>query len=535
MRQIFVRSLLALALVAPLPTTGAPAAPPDLLAFEELVALYEQEPPSKALAAKLDALRRTPFVDNSAWERGARPRRPDVAGLGPVLRVAQWNIERGLELDAVVAALRGPKAFAEIVDPKAAPPSSELRETALEQSAHLADADVIVLNEVDWGLKRSDYKNVAREVATALGMNYAYGVEFVEVDPLTLGTEEFADADETERAELVRNLDVDRGRTRGLHGTAILSRYKLENVRVVPFRKQGHDWYAGELESVAPLEKGKRAASDKVFLEKVLREVRRGGRMTLYADLVDESFPSGRVTIVATHLESKAKPSERRAQLVELLATIRRIENPVVLAGDMNTTGSDATPTSAAREVRKRLGSAEFWAARGLKWATGVGLIYDVTLGGVTAFRKQSDPTVRSIWLFSSNKEAKFFDTLEDFRFADGGAFDFRGDEQRSSNGLSGTLANSNERARKGFRATFDLEKTYGGIGKMKLDWIFVKPPDTKRSYLFAPHHGRTMKELNIATGKRISDHKAISVDLPLREPAAPGDARRVKVDPDEE
>ena len=41
MRQIFVRSLLALALVAPLPTTGAPAAPPDLLAFDELIALYE--------------------------------------------------------------------------------------------------------------------------------------------------------------------------------------------------------------------------------------------------------------------------------------------------------------------------------------------------------------------------------------------------------------------------------------------------------------------------------------------------------------
>ena len=105
MRQIFVRSLLALALVAPFPTTGAPAAPPDLLAFDELMALYEEEPPSKALAAKLDALRRTPFVDNSAWERGARPRKPDVAGLGPVLRVAQWNIERGLEL-AIQASAR---------------------------------------------------------------------------------------------------------------------------------------------------------------------------------------------------------------------------------------------------------------------------------------------------------------------------------------------------------------------------------------------------------------------------------------------
>ena len=532
-KQVFLRALLVFALAAQLLPPAA-AAPPELLSFDELVALYNDATPRGALASKLEALRRTPFVDNSAWERGARPRKPDVPGRGPVLRVAQWNIERGIELDAILAALRGPKAFAELIDPETAPPSSELRDVALEQSEHLAGADVIVLNEVDWGVRRTGYKNVAAEIATALGMNYAYGVEFVEVDPLTLGTEEFAEADETERVELVRNLDVDRGRTRGMHGTAILSRYKLENVRLVPFRKQGHDWYGDELDGVSHLETGKRLASDKVFLEKVLREVRRGGRTTLYADIADADFPFGRVTIVATHLESKTKPSSRHAQLVELLDAIRRIDNPVVLAGDMNTTSSDSTPTSVAREIRKRLGSAEFWAERGLKWATGVGLVYDVTLGGVAAFRKQSDPTVRSIPLISRNKEAKFFDTLEDFRFADGGAFDFRGDPERTSNGLEGTLANSNERARKGFRATFALEKTYGGVGKMKLDWIFVKPAGAKGSYLCAPHDGRTMKEMNIATGKRISDHLPISVDLPLSEPATPSAARKVKPDPDD-
>ena len=60
-----------------------------------------------------------------------------------------------------------------------------------QQAALLRQSDVIVLNEVDWGVKRTDYRDVARDLASALGMNYAYGVEFVEVDPLVLGTETF--------------------------------------------------------------------------------------------------------------------------------------------------------------------------------------------------------------------------------------------------------------------------------------------------------------------------------------------------------
>lgn len=59
----------------------------------------------------------------------------------------------------------------------------------LVQSKQLQQADIVVLNEVDWGLKRTGYRNVVKDLATATRMNYAYGVEFVEVDPLTLGTE----------------------------------------------------------------------------------------------------------------------------------------------------------------------------------------------------------------------------------------------------------------------------------------------------------------------------------------------------------
>jgi hypothetical protein len=123
------------------------------------------------------------------------------------------------------------------------------------------------------------------------------------------------------------------------------------------------------------------------------------------------------------------------------------------------------------------------------------------------------------------NPEAAFFTRLEQFRFADEDAFDFRGDRQRSSNGRTGKLANSKERAEKGFAPTSELGRTYGPIGKFKLDWIFVRPvgltdPHSGRqSYRFAPHFGRTLKELNQSIPDRISDHDPITVDLPLSEP----------------
>ena len=49
----------------------------------------------------------------------------------------------------------------------------------LEQAASLRQADIIVLNEVDWGMKRTGYRNVVADLASALKMNYAFGTEFI--------------------------------------------------------------------------------------------------------------------------------------------------------------------------------------------------------------------------------------------------------------------------------------------------------------------------------------------------------------------
>jgi endonuclease/exonuclease/phosphatase family metal-dependent hydrolase len=497
---------------------------PELFTYDELVQLYERENLPDALQGKLRRLLTTPFVSNAASERGVKPLLPSAAKLGKSVRVVEWNIERGLEFDAVRLAFTDAAGFAGLINSKEYPAGSRKRKVILQQVRLMRQADVIVLNEVDSGMRRTDYRDVAADLASALGMNYAYGVEFVEVDPIALGLEKFEELPPEEAARLVSEIEVNRGRYRGLHGSAILSRFKLENVRLEPFEHQPHDWYRDELASVKPLEKGRRKAGELIFQEKVRREVRRGGRTMLTAEMRDARLPGGRMLVVATHLEDKAKPEGRRRQLEELLARIRGANVPVVVAGDMNTSTQDSTPLSAARLLKNRLGSRSFWLKQGLGILTGVKLP-TMLLGGINTYRKQADPTVRSVPLVASNPEAEFFDKLKDFRFADGAAFDFRGERGRSVGGSDDTLANSNERGDKGFVTTYEVERTVAFVGKFKLDWIFVRPPaltdgdDDGQPHVFAPHFGRTLKSLNEAVAGRISDHAPITVDLPLGEP----------------
>ena len=498
--------------------TPAQQSGPPLLTYNDLVALYENDVPPPELAGRLDRLLTTPFVNNSAGLRGQKAGSPSDFKKR-FIRVATWNIERGLEFEALKAALMNDQRFFRRLPAVARGSRFNLNEI-LDQAAKLSRADVIVLNEVDWGLKRTDYRNITRELAAALQMNYAFGVEFVEVDPLTLGIETFEGESSADKEEMVQNLAVDKTRTLGLHGTAILSRFPLRNVRLVPFVNQGHDWFADEKKGVSALEKGKRKGGGIVFGEKIAREIRRGGRMMLVADIDERSIPGGRMTIVATHLEGKAKPSERLKQLEELLVLIQPLTHPVVVAGDMNTSGSDSTPTSFQREVKKRLGSSKFWVTQGIKYATGVGLLYDITVGAVKMQRMRKDPTVKSVKFVSENPEEKFFSTLKDFRFADGGAFDFRGSKLHSVGASGETFSDSNERASKGFVSTMELN---GKISvALKLDWIFVKPVgltdpnDNDQPFRFAPQFGRTLKTLNYALQDRISDHNALIVDLPL-------------------
>ncbi len=519
----------------------APGQPPDpeLLTYDEIIQLYQNEDPSPPLRQKLNKLLTTPFVRNTASEAGAMPLKPAQPQIGKILRVAQWNIERGLEFDAIRFAFSDPRQFNALMEDKGSKAGEDARAKIREEIGILQQADLLVLNEVDWGVNRTLFRNVAEELAKALNMNYAYGVEFVEVDPVTMGIDQqvivreveeaYAEPHDDRQAMIAHVREImkpDPARYHGLHGTAILSRYRLENVRLIPFLTQGHDWYKDEKKaSVALKAEGKVSAA--VFKEQLVRQVRRGGRMMLIADITDPELPGGRVTVVATHLEDVASPQSRHRQLEEMLDKVDQIDHPVIIAGDMNTSTHTGVPISVTRALKQRFGSGKWLAEEGatsaIKYTTPLGWAYDLSLGLVGFARKIDDPTRASIPLVGENGEAKFFDTLEHFHFDDGTVFDFRGDREHSYNNRSGKLANSNERSEKGFVATEELARRFGPIGQYKLDWIFVRPAhlvksDSREYSAFSCWDGRTLRELNHAIPDRISDHNPITADLPLHD-----------------
>jgi endonuclease/exonuclease/phosphatase family metal-dependent hydrolase len=504
---------------------------PQLLSFDELVALSATPKPEGQLGARLDGLLNTPFVNNDASAAGVEPHRPSVEKLGPVLRVASWNIERGLNFELIRAALTDTNEFERIAATSQNRVSAARRDARKEliesQLNDLQKADVLVLNEVDWGMKRTEYRDVARELATALHMNYAYGVEFVEVDPVfALGTEQVHLTDAQQDARLQQDLHVERERYLGLHGTAILSRYPIQNARILRL-PVCYDWYGKEAKEAAKLEKGRRWAANRLFRERIDREVRHGGRMALIADLAIPDSPTGQATIVGTHLENKCAPACRRRQMQALLADIKLNGNPLVLAGDLNTTGKNNTPTSVRNEIMSRVTDYQFWAAQTVSYFNPLG-IYKHAAFPLHYFHSYNDPTAFNLPILWNNRESGLFKTVEKFRFADDRAFDFRGDPDRTLGRRGRTLADSNERAGKGFVPTYSFARDYGGlVGRFKLDWILVKPfvqdPRLKgQSYLFAAHFAETMRALNESVEERISDHPPMTVDLPLSEPAAP-------------
>jgi endonuclease/exonuclease/phosphatase family metal-dependent hydrolase len=498
---------------------------PKLLKFDELVELEKTDEPNAKLVARMDQLLHTPFLSNEAFYGGAKPNRPSSEALGPFIRATMWNIERGIEFDGIRISLTEPDKFGKYIeekkDPKSKPLTKEELGVVSNQLDILKPTDLFILNEVDYGVTRTDYRNVARELAQALKMNYAYAVEFLEIDPLDLGLEKVNLEDKAAQEDIQKSFEADKSRYLGLHGTAVLSRYPIRkaSIRSLPVC---YDWYLGEKKEISKLESAKRGGANLAFMQRITREVRRGGRTTLIVELAVPESPTGAVTVVAPHLETKCKPECRRKQMAEILGWIGGEKNPVILAGDFNTSASDTSPTSVSKVITNRLKDPDKWATSAIKWSTGAPTIL---LMPVNMMRNKNDPTGFDVPLVSRKKEAKLFGDLNDFHFEDGNTFDFRGEDARSADSRGGTLSDSNQRATKGFRYTFALAKTYGGlVGEYKLDWFFVKGYATDSSkpggsYKFAPHFARTLQEVNNAPDDSLSDHFPITIDIPLNEP----------------
>lgn len=385
------------------------------------------------------------------------------------LRIAHWNIERGFKVDEIKRFVKNPKG---------------------KEQNDFAKADVISLNEVDVGMPRTQYRNVVGELARTLNYDYAFATEFIELNPL------------------IYKQKVDPMRYLGLHGSAILSRYPIKSVSVIRL-PECYRWFEAEITKKSPLEYARRFGAKTVFNEPILSEVRRGGRCALVADIGLPNMKT--ITVVSTHLEDRCYPDCRLRQLQYLLNNLRHVRTPLVLAGDFNTSTTDTAPTSVKKEIVKRLRDPHF-IARQLVFAAipggSAGGLASVGLGKLFQYK---DPAVPSIPIFFPNQERKLFTYLKDFYFSDGEAFDFSGDPQRSSNGKSGLLANSNERQLKGFESTFKFEEPRV-IAYFKLDWFFVKPKGNR----FKPFNGQTLKFANQCPSGKISDHDPITVDLTL-------------------
>lgn len=184
------------------------------------------------------------------------------------LKVVSWNIEQGARYDRVRDALAG------------------------------LDADVYLLQEVDRGVRRSDYRDVARALAHDLGLNWVFAGEFQEIGQ-------------------------SRQSMPALTGQAVLSRYPIENAVALPFRNQAKlRW---RLDPIQP---------------------RRGGRMALRVE-------SGGVMLYNAHVESAKDDRFRYKQLDELLIDRQQVRPalPVVLAGDFNTGTSPETSSIVRRFI----------------------------------------------------------------------------------------------------------------------------------------------------------------------------------------
>jgi endonuclease/exonuclease/phosphatase family metal-dependent hydrolase len=497
---------------------------PIFLDYNELRQLSEDPFSAWKMRSKLTQLFTTPILSNEAALQGVQPKRPKDPRIGPFLRVVSWNIEQARELDQILLALTDPERFAQRIDTNLYPPGSPEYLEILAQRALLDEVDILILQEVDIGVKRSGYRNSVKEIAEALKMNYAYAVSYLEVDPVNLGTEVFytdTGAVDESLAELLR---VDPKRYRGALGQAVLSRYPIFNVESSLLKNQPYDWYAGEKESLSALEKTKRLTAKEVFFERLMREVKVGGRILLRVDLHVPELPEERLSVINIHLEVKGPPKKREKQMAEILGRIRTIQNPVIMAGDFNSTAGDVSPTSFRKEVKNLARNPTFWLSRALRYAP-QGAVIEPFRFTSNITKNFQNPTTWHVPLIAPNPQRKMFRMIEEMLFADTFVFDFRGDPERSANGRKGVLANSNERDKKGFKTSARWERSILGlVGKLKLDWIFVKaylsnPRDREGSYRFAPHFGRTLEELNDRLKVRMSDHHPIVVDLPFEEP----------------
>ena len=236
---------------------------------------------SVALAGATDSPAKHPLdaIRAGTFSRSAGPRQ--------TARLLNWNIDRGKHLDGILAVIRSSKP------------------------------DLCIFQEVDLSARRTQGRDVARELAQVTEMNYAFAPEFVELSQSTGG---------------------DRS---AYHGQATLSRLPIRSSRVLRFTHQSGFWKPRPL----------------LFSSLPLFQRREGGRIALITELDNGGRP---VVVYNLHLESRGNEQGRLRQIEEVLADAERYskETPVIVAGDLNTKtrGSPVVPRLRAAGYRSAFG-----------------------------------------------------------------------------------------------------------------------------------------------------------------------------------
>ncbi|HEV2799081.1 MAG TPA: endonuclease/exonuclease/phosphatase family protein [Pyrinomonadaceae bacterium] len=185
-----------------------------------------------------------------------------------VVRATAWNIERGKQLPGIIRALK--------TDPV------------------LRASDLLLLTELDYGMARTSNAHVAREIAEALGMNYAFAPCYLALNKGS-GVE----------------ADVEGENERALHGNALLSRYPLRRVHAVAL-PNGKDKMTG-------------------------KEKRLGQQRAVVADV---QHPCGEFRAVSLHLDAHSTQRHRHKQMRLVLDHLERLEPHLprtLIGGDWNT------------------------------------------------------------------------------------------------------------------------------------------------------------------------------------------------------
>jgi endonuclease/exonuclease/phosphatase family metal-dependent hydrolase len=168
-----------------------------------------------------------------------------------------------------------------------------------DSAAHIAatSAQVVLVSEMDDGMARTAQHNTTEDVARELSMQYAYGVEFIE---LGLGSD-------TER-----EFCKDERNARGLHGNGLMSATPLGRPFLV------------------------RLWGERIWLNHDPNQLRIGERCAVGAVIETEAGP---FVAVSVHLESATTAAYRERQMKELIDRVETAfpDHPILIGGDLNT------------------------------------------------------------------------------------------------------------------------------------------------------------------------------------------------------